>query len=235
MAQEFFRPGVAGVAETFDAGLRAHMQRVFNYMAGGLALTGLIAFAVSHTALASILFGSPLRWLVMLSPLAIVIFMQVKIRTITAARLQTLFWVFCGLMGLSMATIFLVFTGASIARAFFITAATFAAMSLWGYTTKRDLTGMGAFLMMGVVGLVIACVVNLFLMSSGLQWIVSVLGVGIFTVLTAYTTQQIKQNYAESWGSEANNKLAVFGALQLYLNFINAFQFLLTLTGNSRD
>jgi FtsH-binding integral membrane protein len=235
MADEILRPasGVSGAA-AFDQGLRAHMQRVFNYMAGGLGLTGLIAFLVANTALAGIIFGTPLKWVAMLAPFVFIMYMQVKIQTISAARAQTLFWLFCGTMGLSMAAIFLVFTGASVARAFFITAATFAAMSLYGYTTKRDLTGLGAFLMMGVLGLVIACVVNLFLHSVQMQWIVSVLGVVIFTVLTAYSVQNIKQTYSASWGNEANDKLAVFGALQLYLNFINAFQFLLSLTGSRR-
>jgi FtsH-binding integral membrane protein len=235
MADEIFRPvsGVSG-ASAFDQGLRAHMQRVFNYMAGGLGLTGLVAFVVANTGLADIIFGSALKWVAMLLPFVFIMYMQVKIQSITAARAQTLFWLFCGTMGLSMAAIFIVFTGASVARAFFITAATFAAMSLYGYTTRRDLTSLGAFLMMGVLGLVIACAVNLFLHSVQMQWIVSVLGVVIFTVLTAYNVQNIKQTYAVGWGSEANSKLAVFGALQLYLNFINAFQFLLTLSGSRR-
>lgn len=173
MADQFFRSGVAGVDRViFDAGLRAHMQRVFNYMGGGLALTGIVAFIVANTPLATIIFGSALRWIAMLAPLVFLMYMQVKINSVTAAQAQTRFWIFCGLMGLSMAAVFLVFTGASVARAFFITGATFGAMSLYGYTTKRDLVGMGAFMMMGLMGLMIASIVNIFLVSSALQWMV---------------------------------------------------------------
>jgi FtsH-binding integral membrane protein len=235
MADQFLRTGVAGVDRvTYDAGLRAHMQRVFNYMGGGLALTGGIAYLVANAPLANVIFGSPLRWIAMFAPFVFLIFMQVKLNSFSAAKLQTMFWVFCGLMGLSMAAVFLVFTQASVARAFFITAATFGTMSLWGYTTKRDLTGMGAFMWMGIMGLMIASVVNLFMMSSMLQWMVSIGGVVIFTGLTAYQVQSIKQSYSESWGDEANNKLAISGALALYLSFINLFQFILELTGTVR-
>ncbi|HEU0118322.1 MAG TPA: Bax inhibitor-1/YccA family protein [Alphaproteobacteria bacterium] len=235
MADQFFRTGVAGIDRVnIDAGLRAFMLRVFNYMGGGLLMTGFIAFLVANTALATIIFGSPLKWVAMLAPLVFIMFMQIRMQTISASTLKTLFWCFCATMGLSMASIFIVFTGASIARAFFITAATFGTMSLWGYTTKKDLTSLGAFMFMGVIGLMIASVVNLFLASSGLQWIVSVLGVAIFTGLTAFQVQQLKQVYSENAGTEANDKLAVFGALQLYLNFINAFQFMLELTGGMR-
>lgn len=236
MAQDFLRSGVAGIdSVTYDAGLRSHMQRIFNYMAGGLALTGLLAFLVANTALAGIVFGTPFRWVVMLAPLGFVMYMNIRMQTISASTLQTLFWCFCGAMGLSMGAIFLVFTGASVARAFFITAATFSAMSLWGYTTRRDLTGFGSFLLMGVVGMMIAMLVNIFLGSTGLQWIVSILGVAIFTGLTAFDVQRLKQTFSESWGTEANNKIAIFGALSLYMNFINAFQFLLELTGSRRN
>lgn len=227
---------VSGVATTsYDAGLRAHMQGVYNYMAGGLALTGLLAWVVANTALAGIIFGTPLRWLVILAPLGFIMFMQIKMQTMSIGTLRTLFWSFCATMGLSMGAIFLVFTNASIARAFFITAATFGSMSLWGYTTKRDLTGMGAFLLMGVLGLIIASVVNMFLASSMLYWMTSIIGVVIFTGLAAYDTQRIKETFNISWGREATDKLAVFGALSLYMDFINAFQFLLQLTGQRRD
>ncbi|MFA4995153.1 MAG: Bax inhibitor-1/YccA family protein [Bdellovibrionales bacterium] len=235
MTDPFFRSGVAGLDRiTLDAGLRAHMQRVFAYMAGGLALTGLLAWIVAHTVLAQFIFGSPLRWIVAIAPLGFVMAMSFKMRTISVSGLKTLFWLFCGTMGLSMGAIFLTFTDASIARAFFITAATFGAMSLWGYTTKADLSRMGAFLLMGVFGILIASLVNLFMLSSMLQWMVSVAGVAIFTGLTAWDVQRIKQTYAESYGEEANDKLAVFNALSLYLNFINAFQFMLSLVGNRR-
>jgi len=236
MTDPFFRSGVAGIDRvTFDVGLRTHMQRVFGYMSGGLAITGLLAWIVANTALAGIIFGSPLRWVVMLAPLGFVMVMNFRMQTISLSGLKTLFWLFCATMGLSMGAIFLVYTNASIARAFFITAATFGSMALWGYTTKKDLTGFGSFLLMGMLGLMIASIVNIFMMSSMLQWVVSIAGVGIFTGLTAWDTQRIKQSYAESYGAEANDKMAVFGALSLYLNFINAFQFILSLTGDRRN
>jgi len=236
MNDPFFRSGVAGLDRvTLDAGLRAHMQRVFAYMGGGLALTGLLAWIVAHTVLAQIIFGSPLRWIVAIAPLGFVMAMNFRMNTISLSGLRAMFWLFCGTMGLSMGAIFLTFTDASIARAFFVTAGTFGAMSLWGYTTKSDLASMGAFLLMGLFGLIIASVVNIFLVSSMLQWVVSVAGVAIFTGLTAWDVQRIKQTYAESYGQEANDKMAVFSALTLYLNFINAFQFMLELMGNRRS
>jgi hypothetical protein len=236
MVDPFFRTSAVAAPDraSYDAGLRAHMQRVFNYMAGGLAITGLVAYVVANTALAGFVFGTPFRWVAILSPLVFMIYMNVKLQSISASKAQTLFWLFCGTMGLSMGSIFLVYTQASIARVFFITAADFAAMSLWGYTTKRDLTGFGAFLMMGIMGLFIAMIVNMFMMAPMLYWVTSVIGVFIFTGLTAYDVQRIKQTYAAGWGTEANNKLAVIGALGLYLNFINAFMFLLRLMGDRR-
>lgn len=235
MTDPFFRSGVAGLDRvTVDVGLRAHMQKVFKYMGAGLALTGILAWVVAHTVLAEILFGSPLRWLVAIAPLGFVLAMNFRMRSISLSGLRTMFWLFCVTMGLSMGAIFLAYTDASIARAFFVTAATFGAMSLWGYTTKADLSSMGAFLLMGVVGLIIASVVNLFMMSSMMQWVISIAGVAIFTGLTAWDVQRIKQTYAESYGSEANEKMAVFSALSLYLNFINAFQFMLQLMGERR-
>lgn len=237
MVDPFFRTDATTTssrAVAYDQGLRAHMIRVFNYMGGGLALTGLLAYIVANTPLAALIFGTPLKWVAMLLPFGFVFFMSFKIQSIKASTAQTLFWLFCASMGISMAAIFMVFTGASIARAFFITGATFGAMSLWGYTTKKDLASFGAFLMMGVLGLFIASIVNLFMQSDMMQWIVSVAGVAIFTGLTAYDVQNIKHNYDESWGHEANQKLAVMGALGLYMNFINAFQFLLSLIGDRR-
>lgn len=235
MENNIYTSGVSSIDRlSFDAGLRAHMQRVFSYMGGGLAITGLVAYLVSSTALAPMIFGTPLRWVAMLSPLVFMMILNFRLMSLSANAARGLFMAFCGTMGLSMGMIFLVYTGDSVARAFFITAANFGVMSLWGYTTKRDLSSFGAFLMMGVFGLMIACLVNLFLMSSQLQWIVSIIGVVVFTGLTAFDVQRIKQTYAEGWGSEANDKLAVIGALQLYLNFINAFQFLLELTGTLR-
>jgi len=235
MTDPFFRSGVAGLDRiTMDAWLRAHMQRVFGYMAGGLALTGLLAWVTANTALAGIIFGTPLRWIIAIAPLGFILAMNFKISTISVSGLKNLFWLFCGTMGLSMGAIFLTYSHASIARAFFITAATFGAMSLWGYTTKANLAGMGSFLLMGVFGIVLASLVNLFLMSSMMQWTISVIGVVVFTGLTAWDVQRIKQTYASTYGREANDKMAVFSALSLYLNFVNAFQFMLQLTGSRR-
>ena len=220
----------------FDEGLRQHMLRVYNYIGLGLVLTGLVAYLVSSTpAIYQPIFGSPLKWVVMLAPLGFVFFFSFRLHAISAATAQALYWAFCALMGLSLASVFLVFTGTSIARTFFITASMFGATSLYGYTTKRDLSKMGSFLLMGLIGVVIASLVNLFVGSSALQFAISVIGVLVFTGLTAYDTQNIKEQYAEAAGSEANSKLAVWGALSLYLNFINIFQLLLSLTGQREE
>ena len=227
--------GWASSAE-FDAGLRRHMLQVYNYMMLGLALTGIVAYVVGTTpALYMPIFGSPLKWVVMLAPLAFVFFFSFKIQTMSASTAQMTFWAFCAVMGLSMASIFLVFTGASIARVFFITAGMFGAASLYGYTTKADLTKMGSFLFMGLIGIVIASLVNIFVGSSAVQFAISVIGVIVFTGLAAYDTQTIKETYAENAGVEADSKLAVFGALSLYLSFINLFQMLLQLFGVTRE
>ncbi|MFE0754823.1 Bax inhibitor-1/YccA family protein [Inquilinus sp. NPDC058860] len=223
-------------AAELDAGLRQHMLRVYNYMGLGLLLTGLVAFLVASTPAIYIpIFTSPLKWVVMLAPLAFVFFLSFRIHAVSASTAQLVFWAFCGAMGLSMASIFLVFTGTSIARTFMITAVMFGAMSLYGYTTKADLSRFGSFLMMGLVGIIIASIVNIFLGSTALQFIVSVAGVLIFTGLTAWDTQRIKSEYAEHYDSESLNKMAVMGALSLYLNFINMFQLLLQLTGVTRE
>jgi uncharacterized protein len=215
-----------------DEGLRRHMLRVYNYMGGGLVLTGLVAMLVASTpAIYQPIFGTPLKWVVMLAPLAFILVLSWKIETLSAATSQMLFWAFCALMGLSLASVFLVFTGTSIARTFFIAAAMFGATSLYGYTTRRDLSSMGSFLFMGLIGVIIAMLANLFIQSSALQFAISVIGVMVFTGLTAYDTQNIKQQYAEGHGTEMQSKLAVFGALSLYLNLINLFQLLLGLTG----
>jgi uncharacterized protein len=220
----------------FDEGLRRHMLQVYNYMMVGLALTGVVAYVVGTTpALYVPIFGTPLKWAVMLAPLAFVFFFTFRIQSMSTGTAQLTFWIFCAVMGLSMASIFLVFTGASIARVFFITAAMFGAASLYGYTTKADLTRFGSFLFMGLIGIIIASLVNLFVGSSALQFAVSVIGVIVFTGLAAYDTQMIKETYAENAGIEANNKLAVFGALSLYLSFINLFQMLMQLFGVARE
>ncbi|PWR18101.1 Bax inhibitor-1/YccA family protein [Zavarzinia compransoris] len=208
------------------------MLRVYNYMGLGLVITGLVAMIVASTpALYVPIFGTPLKWVVMLAPLAFIFFFSFKLQTMSGATAQTMFWAFCAVMGLSMASIFLVFTGTSIARTFFIAAGMFGATSLYGYTTKRDLSQFGSFLMMGLIGVVIASIVNIFLGSTMLQFVVSVVGILVFVGLTAWDTQSIKEQYAENYDAESKQKLAVFGALSLYLNFVNIFQLLLSLTG----
>ncbi|MBC2775047.1 Bax inhibitor-1/YccA family protein [Rhizobium sp. AQ_MP] len=223
-------------AALFDEGLRKHMLRVYNYMGLGLVITGIVAFVVSQTpALYVPIFQTPLKWVVMLAPLAFVFFFSFRIHAMSAATAQMAFWAFAAVMGLSLASVFLVFTGTSIARTFFITATMFGAMSLYGYTTKRDLSQFGSFLMMGLIGVIIASIVNIFLGSSALQFAISVIGVFVFVGLTAWDTQNIKEQYAENYDQESQQKLAVFGALSLYLNFVNLFQLLLSLTGQREE
>lgn len=230
------RAAVAPRGAVFDEGLRQHMLRVYNYMGSGVLLTGIIALLVASTpALYQPIFGTPLKWVVMLAPLAFVFFLSFRMERMSASTAQTTFWAFAAVIGLSLASVFLVFTGMSIARTFVIVAAMFASMSLWGYTTKRDLSKFGSFLFMGVISVLIASLVNLFLGSTLLQMVVSVVGVLVFTGLTAYDTQNIKAQYAELHGHEANSKLAVIGALSLYLNFVNIFQLLLTFTGQRKE
>ena len=231
-----------------DEGLRAYMLKVYNYMATGILLTGIIAllsFKISvvtdssgaitgFTSFGNTLFFSGLKWLVMLAPLGIVFYMSFGINKMSATKAQTTFWVFAALMGLSLSWILLVYTGASVARVFFITSATFGAMSIYGYTTKRDLTKLGSFLMMGLIGIIIASVVNIFMKSNMMYFVISVIGVLIFVGLTAYDTQKIKNMYLESDDSELSGKKAVMGALTLYLDFINLFIMLLRLFGQRR-
>ena len=224
--------GTARSTALFDEGLRAHMLRVYNYMALGLVITGLVAFTVASVpALYVPIFSTPLKWVVMLAPLAFVFLFSFRIQTMSAAGAQMMFWAFCAVMGLSMASVFLVFTGASIARTFFIAASMFGAMSLYGYTTRTDLTRFSSFLIMGLIGVVIASLVNIFLGSSALQFAISVIGIVVFLGLTAWDTQTIKEQYAENFDGESRQKLAVWGAFSLYLNFINIFQLLLNFTG----
>jgi len=216
----------------YDEGLRQHMLRVYNYMGLGLVITGLVAFAVASTpALYVPIFSSPLKWVVMLAPLAFVMIFSFRMQTMSAASAQAMFWAFCAVMGLSLASVFLVFTSTSIARTFFIAATMFGATSLYGYTTRRDLTQFSSFLIMGLIGVVIASLVNLFLGSTALQFAISVIGIAVFIGLTAWDTQTIKEQYAENFDAESRQKLAVFGAFSLYLNFINIFQLLLNFTG----
>ncbi|MCH9012907.1 MAG: Bax inhibitor-1/YccA family protein [Proteobacteria bacterium] len=223
-------------AAAVDVGLRAYMLRVYNYMCVALALTGAVAFYVSTSpTLLQAIYGTPLMWVVFLAPLGMVFFLSARIHKMSAGTAQTMFWFFAALVGLSLASIFIVYTGASVARVFFITAGAFAGLSLVGYTTKRDLSGMRTFLFMGVIGLVIAMVVNMFLGSSGLQLLISVAGVLIFAGLTAYDTQQIKLMYYEADSGEVATKKSIMGALRLYLDFLNMFIFLMHILGVSRN
>jgi uncharacterized protein len=231
------RTGQAQSATMIDEGLRAYMLKVYNLMALGLAITGIAAFAtfqmaVNSPAFAQAIYGSPLRWVVILAPVAMVFFLSFRIEKMSVSTAQTTFWVYAALMGLSLSSIFLIYTGASIVQTFFVTAASFGALSLYGYTTKRSLSAMGSFLMMGLFGLIIASLVNLFMASSALDFAISVIGVLIFAGLTAYDTQSIKESYHESHSSEATGRLAIMGALRLYLDFINLFLFMLRFLGN---
>ncbi len=218
-----------------DQGLRAYMITVFNYMALGLGITGLTAFALSHSPqMMAVIWGTGLKWVVIFAPLAMVFFLSFRISALSFASAQMLFFIYSALMGLSLSSIFMVFTGQSVTRVFFITASVFGAMSLYGYTTKRDLTGMGSFLFMGLIGVVIASLVNMFLHSSAMQFVISVLGVVIFTGLTAYDVQEIKSLYYDQDEAETIGKKALIGALKLYLDFINLFISLLHLFGERR-
>ncbi len=223
-------------AGQIDEGLRSYMLGVYNYMGLALAMTGLTAFVVASTpALQAVFWTAPLAYIVMFAPLAFVFFLGFRIQKMSLSSAQLMFWAFAILMGLSLSTIFVVFTGESIARVFFITAATFGAVSLYGYTTKRDLSGMGSFLFMGLIGIVIASIVNIFVASTMLQFIVSVVGVLVFTGLTAYDTQRIKEEYYAGDDGTLAGKKSIMGALSLYLNFINLFLMLLQLFGGNRE
>ena len=219
---------------TYDTGLRAHMLKIYNYMTSGVLLTGIVALLAASTGLTASMVGTPLMWVVVLSPLAIVFAMSLGANRFSTTTLQAMFWGFATLMGLSMSTIFLVYTGESIAATFFATAGAFAGLSLYGYTTKKDLSGFGTFLVMGLIGLLIAMVINIFLQSSALGVAISFIGVLIFAGLTAYDTQRLKEQYAMLRGTDFAGKAVVLGALSLYLDFINMFQFLLSFMG-SRD
>jgi uncharacterized protein len=235
-------------AVAYDAGLRAHMIRVYNYMAGGVALTGVVAWLtyqmavvtnasgaiVGLTPFGQTLFGSPLMWVIVLAPLGLVFFMSFRIGHMQASTARTLFFVYAGALGLSLATIFMVYTATSITRVFFISAASFGALSLYGYTTQRSLDAMGSFLVMGLFGLIIASLVNIFLKSSGLDWAISVMGILIFAGLTAWDTQKIKEYFDPMDDGTVAGRKAVMGALSLYLDFINMFMFMLRLFGDRR-
>ena len=234
--------------EVIDEGLRAYMLKVYNYMTTGLLFTGLVAYffgkasivtgemgqIVGVTSIGALLFGSPLKWVVMLAPLGFVFYLSARIKKMSVSSAQITFWIFSAIMGLSLASIFIVYTQASIARVFFISSGTFAAMSLYGYTTKKDLTKLGGFLFMGLIGIIIASLVNLFFQSSALHFAISVIGVLVFVGLTAYDTQSIKNMYYAGDSESVGGKKALMGALRLYLDFINLFIMLLLLFGQRR-
>jgi len=220
-----------------DAGLRSYMLGVYNHMTIALALTGLAAFgtkmlAVNSPAFAQLLFGTPLSYVIMFAPLAMVMWMSFRINKMSPAKARTLFYIYAAMMGISLSTILLAFTGASVARAFFITAGAFAGLSIYGYTTKRDLTAMGGFLIVGVFGLILASIVNIFVQSSGMEFLISIVGVLLFAGLTAYDTQKIKSMYYAGDSRDAAARKSIFGALTLYLDFINMFLFMVQLLGN---
>jgi uncharacterized protein len=225
----------AAAGAAIDLGLRQYMLRVYNFMAAGLGLTGLVAYAAGATGFYQQIAGTPLIWVVMLAPLGAVLFLSFRIERMSAGAAQATFWVYAALMGLSLAGIFLLYTGASVARVFFISAATFAAMSLYGYATRRDLSRFGSFLFMGLIGIVLASLVNIFIGSSALQFAVSVIGVLVFTGLTAWDTQRIKEVYLASDPADLLTRKALMGALALYLDFVNLFVMLLQLTGQRRQ
>jgi len=250
MALDFNQRSFTKTADqtSIDEGLRAYMLKVYNYMTIGLLITGLVAYffgkasivtngvgqIIGLTSIGNMLFNSPLQWIVMLAPLGMVFYLSFRINKMSLSSAQLTFWIFATLMGLSLASIFIVYTGASIARVFFICSATFAAMSLYGYTTKRDLTAMGGFLIMGLFGIIIASVVNLFMQSPAMYFAISIIGVIIFVGLTAYDTQKIKNMYYAADSETISGKKAIMGALTLYLDFINLFIMLLRLFGQRR-
>jgi FtsH-binding integral membrane protein len=253
-AAAFGRPLTRAEAAVVDEGLRAYMLRVYNYMVLGLAITGLAALGIymlsvtTDPSLAVVkvrnimltqvgytLFVSPVKWVVIFAPLALVFFLSFRIQNMRPATAQLTYWIYAALVGVSLGSIFLIYTHTSIVRVFFITAASFGALSLWGYTTNRDLTGMGSFLIMGLFGIIIASLVNIFLVSSMMQWIISVVGVLIFAGLTAYDTQRLKSEYIYgAMDGDVMERSAIMGALSLYLDFLNLFTMLLQLLG-TRD
>ena len=241
----------AAETHVIDEGLRAYMLKVYNYMASGVLLTGIVSLVLFQlsggnniqitssgfsglTSIGNALYNSALMWIVMLAPLGVVLYMSFGIAKMSSSKAQTTFWIFAALMGASLSSIFLIYTQLSITRVFFITAGTFGAMSIYGYTTKKDLTRLGSFLMMGLFGIIIASIVNIFLKSSAMYFVISIIGVLVFVGLTAYDTQKIKNMYLVSDSGEVMGKKAVMGALTLYLDFINLFIMLLRLFGQRR-
>lgn len=232
-----FGGATADRSAAFDAGLRSYMLSVYNYMASGVLLTGVVAMLFASSGMAAQVLGGPgiLKYVIMFAPLAFVMVLSFGINRLSTAAAQGLFWAYAAVMGLSLSSIFLVYTGTSIAQTFFATAAAFAGLSLFGYTTKKDLSAFGTFLIMGVVGLFVAMLINLFLQSSVMDLVISGVGVLLFAGLTAYDTQKIKSIYAHVAGTDMMGKTVIMGALNLYLDFINMFLFLLRFMGGSRD
>jgi hypothetical protein len=226
--------GLAGRGAVYDAGLRRYMLSIYNYMASGILLSGVVALLFASSGMAGAVFGTPLRWVVALAPMAFVMIMSFGVNRISTTTMQGLFWAFSVTMGISLSSIFAVYTGPSIAATFFATAGAFAGLSLYGYTTTKSLSGLGTFLIMGLIGILIASVINIFLQSEGLAWGISFLGVLIFAGLTAYDTQKLKMMYDQVAGTDFAGKQIVLGALTLYLDFINMFLFLVRFMGDRR-
>ena len=240
----FSRTGTAADQAAFDVGLRAHMIRVYNYMASGLALSGIVAFGLfSSPDLAGLFFQiqagrvvglNGLGWVAILAPMGLLLLVSFRAAQMSVGSIQAVYWAVTALMGVSLSLLLFTYTGASVARTFFVTAAAFGALSLYGYTTKRDLTAMGTFLFMGVIGLILASIVNMIWPSGTMSFVISAAGVLIFSGLIAYDTQKIKDQYADAWGTDTAEKVAIFGALSLYLDFVNLFQFLMMFLGQRR-
>jgi FtsH-binding integral membrane protein len=240
----FNRAGTITDQAAFDVGLRAHMVRVYNYMASGLALSGIVAFAVfNFSEVASLFFQvergfvvgmNTLGWVAIFAPLGLLLLVSFRAQSMSVGAVQAVYWAVTALMGVSLSLLLFRYTGASVARTFFVTAAAFGALSLYGYTTKRDLTAMGKFLFMGLIGLILAGLVNMIWPSGTMSFIISAAGVLIFSGLIAYDTQKIKEQYADAWGTDTAEKVAIFGALSLYLDFVNLFQFLMMFLGQRR-
>jgi FtsH-binding integral membrane protein len=232
---EVFASSTAKTAQ-YREGLRAFMLRVYNYMAAALVFTGIISYGVSNSPeILQAIYGTPLMYVVFFAPVGISVFLGVRLQQMSVTTAQTLFWVFASLIGLSLSSIFVIYTSESIIRVFFISASMFAAASLYGYTTKKDLSPIGSFLFMGVVGIVIASVVNMFMQSSQLSWMISMVAVGVFAGLTAYDNQRLKEMYSDAWQRDQTEKVAIIGALNLYMDFINLFVHLLRLLGDRKN
>jgi FtsH-binding integral membrane protein len=241
----FNRAGTVADQAAFDVGLRAHMVRVYNYMASGLALSGIVAFALfNFSELAGLFFQvqagrvvglNVLGWVAIFAPLGLLLLVSFRAASMSVGAVQAVYWAVTALMGVSLSLLLFRYTGASVARTFFVTAAAFGGLSLYGYTTKTDLSAFGKFLFMGLIGIILAGLVNMIWPSGTMTFIISVAGVLIFSGLIAYDTQKIKEQYSEAYGSDVADKMAIFGALSLYLDFVNLFQFLMSFLGQERE